>query len=245
MSILVSTLNYNLPDLTDNLVSQINQSSFKDYELMVVDNGSTINRAQSTTHTVDENLYYGGGVNLILDYFLSTKHDYLLILNNDLIFHGYNILQELINAATRYDLSAISPSIINAEINQCHWKQMHCWGTNSIRNVKWVDFQAPMLRRDICEIIKQYPIELFLGWGLDFYTGLVAEENNLKIGVHDGITFTHLNSQTFKQGNLNISLDDFCRSAEYNMHDYFIKNNLLEKYIEYRRYAENYCNMPR
>ena len=40
LSILVSTLNHNLPGMTDNLVGQVKQSAFTDYELLVVDNGS-------------------------------------------------------------------------------------------------------------------------------------------------------------------------------------------------------------
>ena len=48
---LLSTLNYNQPELTDNLVEQLKRdNTFSQHELMVVDNGSTKELAKSTTH---------------------------------------------------------------------------------------------------------------------------------------------------------------------------------------------------
>ena len=55
---LVATLNHNLPELTDNLVKQLERDpSFGYCELMVVDNGSTEPLAKSTTHRLDENIF--------------------------------------------------------------------------------------------------------------------------------------------------------------------------------------------
>ena len=48
---LISTLNYNQPELTDNLVKQLRHDvTFNSHELMVVDNGSTEVPANTTTH---------------------------------------------------------------------------------------------------------------------------------------------------------------------------------------------------
>lgn len=242
MSILIATLNYNLPTLTDNLAAQIKQSRFTEYELMVVDNGSQAkNVAKSTTHVLAENVFFGGGVNVILDYFLKSNHEYVMILNNDLIFHGYHYISQMLDTAKQFDIAVLSPSVVNAEIDQCHWKQMHCWGTNDIRIVEWVDFQAPMLRRDICSLISPLPSELYLGWGVDFYTGLLSRQNALKTAVHDGLTVTHLNSQTFRQTTLTITCDQFCRAAEHNMNELFLNDkNYAIEYISMRKYGEEY-----
>ncbi len=63
---LIASLNHNLPDLTDNLVNQLKRDPlFKKCELMVVDNGSTSPLAKSTTHQLDENVYFGGGFNIV------------------------------------------------------------------------------------------------------------------------------------------------------------------------------------
>ena len=157
---IIATLNHNLPDLTDNLVNQLKRDPlFNQCELIVIDNGSSEPLAKSTTHRLDENIFFGGGINVAIDYFLSTDHDYLYFLNNDLVFHGPSFLLTSLKEAKEADAAVYSPSIINASVEQCHWKQMWNWG-KGLREVKWIDFQCPLLRRDILEIIKQYPNEL-------------------------------------------------------------------------------------
>lgn len=238
---LIATLNHNLPNLTDNLVSKLsNDPIFKNCELMVVDNGSKSDSfANSTTHKLENNIFFGGGFNVVLEYFLSTNHDYLYFLNNDLIFHGVSFLSTSLREANESDAAVYSPSIINASTEQCHWKQMWNWGSG-LRQVRWIDFQSPLLRRDVLEIIKQYPIELIYGWGLDFYTGCISEENNLKTVVSDNNTICHLNSQTFKQNKIDIGISEFCRNADYNMANYFKQSKYSSLYSELRSYGETY-----
>jgi GT2 family glycosyltransferase len=238
---LIATLNHNLPDLTDNLVNQLKRDSlFNKCELMVVDNGSTSMIAKSTTHQLSDNVYFGGGFNVVLDYFLTTDHEYLYFLNNDLIFHGTSFLTTSLAEAKNSDAAVYSPSIINASIEQCHWKQMWNWG-KGLRQVKWIDFQCPLIRRDVLEIIKEYPHELIYGWGLDFYTGCITETNGFKTVVSDTNTICHLNSQTFKQNKINIGVTKFCRLAEEGMYRYFNSNqHYASLYEELRQYGQNY-----
>lgn len=237
---LIATLNHNLPELTDNLINQLNKDPyFKNCELMVIDNGSKESLAKSTTHSLDTNIFFGGGINVVLDYFLSTSHEYLYFLNNDLIFHGLSFLTTSIKEAKYCDAAVYSPAIINASIEQCHWKQMWNWG-NGLREVKWIDFQCPLIRRDVLELIKQYPSELIYGWGIDLYTGCITEKNNLKTIVSDNNTICHLNSQTFKQNKIDIGISEFCKNAELNMHNYFTKSDMNSLYFDLREYGETY-----
>jgi GT2 family glycosyltransferase len=237
---IIATLNHNLPDLTDNLVNQLKQDPlFNQCELMVIDNGSKEQLAKSTTHRLEENIFFGGGLNAAIEYFLSTDHNYLYFLNNDLIFHGPSFLTTSLKEAKESDAAIYSPSIINASIEQCHWKQMWNWG-KGLREVKWIDFQCPLLRRDILEIIKQYPEELIYGWGNDFYTGCITEQYNLKTIVSDTNTICHLNSQTFKQNKINIGVSEFCKKAEENMFNYFRTSEMNLLYWDLRKYGENY-----
>lgn len=237
---LIATLNHNLPELTDNLVNQLKRDPlFESCELMVVDNGSKESPAKSTTHRLDENIFFGGGLNVVIDYFLSTDHDYLYFLNNDLIFHGPSFLTTSLKEAKESDAAVYSPSVINASIEQCHWKQMWNWG-QGLRNVKWVDFQCPLLRRDVLEIIQQYPEELIYGWGNDLYTGCITEEHKLKTIVSDTNTICHLNSQTFKQNKINIGVQEFCKNAEEKMFSYFRNSEMNSLYWDLRKYGENY-----
>jgi hypothetical protein len=206
---------------------------------MVVDNGSSEPLARSTTHRLEQNIFFGGGFNVVLEYFLTTNHDYLYFLNNDLIFHGPSFLTTSIREAKEVDAAVYSPSVINASIDQCYWKQMWNWGLG-LREVKWVDFQCPLIRRDVLEIVKQYPQDLIYGWGLDLYTGCITEENNLKTVVSDNNTVCHLNSQTFKQNKVDIGVQEFCRNAEYNMNTYFQSSKYYQSYTKLRTHGENY-----
>jgi hypothetical protein len=237
---LIATLNHNLPNLTDNLVNQLKRDPlFNQCELMVVDNGSKESLAESTTHKLDSNIFFGGGFNVVLDYFLKTNHEYLYFLNNDLIFHGPHFLSTSLQEARESDSSVYSPSIINASVSQCHWKQMWNWG-KGLRSVKWIDFQSPLLKRDVLEKISQYPEELIYGWGLDFYTGCVTEINDMKTVVSDNHTICHLNSQTFEQNKIDIGIKEFCSNAESNMNNYFKTSKHYKLYTDLRVYGENY-----
>jgi GT2 family glycosyltransferase len=238
---LIATLNLNLPDLTDNLVDQLKRDPmFNSCELMVVDNGSKESLAKSTTHRLEENTFFGGGFNVVLDYFLNeTSHDYLYFLNNDLIFHGQSFLTTSLREAKESDAAVYSPSVINASTEQCHWRQMWNWG-KGLREVKWVDFQCPLIRRDLLEEIVQFPNELIYGWGLDFYTGCVTEQRGYRTIVSDNNTICHLNSQTFKQDKIEIGVSEFCRNAEGNMNNYFWNSELKDLYYNLRHYGETY-----
>jgi glycosyltransferase involved in cell wall biosynthesis len=238
--ILIATLNHNLPELTDNLVNQLRKDPlFKNSELMVVDNGSIESLAKSTTHRLEENIFFGGGFNVVLEYFLTTNHEYLYFLNNDLIFHGPSFLTTSLKEAKQADAGVYSPSVINASIEQCHWKQMWNWG-NGLREVKWIDFQCPLIRRDVLEKINHYPDDLIYGWGLDLYTGCITEKENIKTVVSDNNTICHLNSQTFKQNKVNIGVHEFCRNAESKMLNYFKTSDHYNTYLDLRTYGENY-----
>ena len=239
---LIATLNHNLPDLTDNLVTQLKRDSYFNThcELMVLDNGSSEPLARSTTHRLDENIFFGGGFNVVLDYFLKeTKHEWLYFLNNDLIFHGPSFLTTSVTNAKKSGASVYSPAVINASVEQCHWKQMWNWG-KGLRPVKWIDFQCPLIHRSVLEQIQHYPDELIYGWGLDFYTGCITEQHSIKTVVDDTHTICHLNSQTFKQNKINIGVSEFCRNAETNMNAYFLNSEFNSVYFELRTYGETY-----
>jgi glycosyltransferase involved in cell wall biosynthesis len=237
---LIATLNHNLPQWTDNLVNQLKRDPlFSQCELMVVDNGSKESLAQSTTHQLEENIFFGGGFNVVLDYFLSTDHDYLYFLNNDLVFHGPSFLTTSLREAKESDAAVYSPSVINASMEQCNWKQMWNWG-KGLRKVKWIDFQCPLLRRDILEKIKHFPDELIYGWGLDFYAGCISEQEGLNTIVSDTNTIAHMNSLTFKENKIDIGVSKFCQKADQNMHQYFWKSELNSLYLNLRQYGENY-----
>jgi hypothetical protein len=246
MSILIATMNVNQPELTNNLVEQVSRDKRVDFEIMVLENGAT-ERSSYSTHISETNYFFGGGLNLIFDYYLNeTKHDWLMVLNNDLLIHGANFLSVMLSEAEQHDMCQLSPAVINSSIAQCYWKQMHNWMSGTTRPVEWLDFQAPLLRRDICEIVGEYPIDLIYGWGNDILTGMIAHEHGLKSGVTDKVCIGHLNSQTIEKGGI-IDLDgtvldnpEFCRRADSRMMDYMQRTNRWEMFNKFRYNAANY-----
>jgi GT2 family glycosyltransferase len=238
--VLVVTLNHNLPDWTDNIVNQLSRDPlFIQCELMVIDNGSSEPLAKATTHQLDQNIFFGGGLNAALEYFLTTNHEYMYFLNNDLVFHGPRFLTQSLREAKESNASIYSPSVINASKEQCNWKQMWNWG-NNIREVRWVDFQAPLIRRDIAEKIQHFPDELIYGWGLDFYAGCIGETFGFKTVVSDNNTIAHMNSLTFKENKINIGVNEFCQKAERQMYNFFSNSEFSSLYFDLRNYGEQY-----
>jgi GT2 family glycosyltransferase len=207
---------------------------------MVLDNGSTKTIARSTTHQLSDNVFFGGGLNVIMEHFLQSKHEYFVLFNNDLIFHGPRLIDNMLREMQENDLALYSPSITNTGADQCFWKQMWNWGTYSVRQVPFIDFMCLVMRRDLAEYITKYPDELFLGWGPDFYSGIKAQEANLKVGVSDNITLSHLVSQTFATGAIEMKESDFCAQADGNMHKFFFNSEYKDKFFEFRHICSTY-----
>lgn len=245
MSVLIATINVNLPELTDNLIQQVTKDKSVDVEVMVLENGAT-EKSSYSTHSTDKNYFFGGGLNLIFDYYLnSTKHDWLMVLNNDLIIHGENFLSTMLEEAEKNDVCQLSPSIINMSIAQCFWRQMHNWMSGGTRLVDWIDFQAPLLRRDICELVGQYPMELIYGWGNDLLTGIISKENNLKVGVTDRVCIGHLNSQTLNKGVIDLdgtplTSSEYCKRAEQGMMTCMQMSGRWDIFNQFRHNAATY-----
>ena len=227
MKTLVVIYNHNLPDMTNNLWESLYPHRRDDYDMMLIDNGSTNDgKSKYTTHETGQNTYFGGALNIALDYFLSSNdYDSLLSLN---------LRKELVG-----DYKIISPCVLQNE-SQCKWKYMHCWNSTKVRDVKWVDYQAPLLHRDFIEKVKQFPDELIYGWGQDVLSGVICEDNNWKVGVLDWCPLIHYSAHTYKQGKSDLNLTEYCQNAEGGMFGYFQSNNLMDRFNEFRELSAGY-----
>lgn len=242
MKTLVVTLNHNQRELTDNLVNQLKREDTTKFGMWVVDNGSEkMEISKYTAIQLDDNTFFGGGFNHVLKKFLNMKdYDYLWFLNNDMIFNGNNIVNKMQSIATSgYDL--LSPSITTSEIRQCFWKQMWCWNTGETRDVKWIDFQAPMMSKRLAKEIVQFPQKLHMGWGLDFYSSIVCERNGWNVGVTDKINIVHLDSRTLKDGKVDgWNIDSYSQKADKNMREYFMHSDMWDEYERFRKWGIKY-----
>jgi GT2 family glycosyltransferase len=241
MKTLVAILQYNTHELTDSLYETLKPYEEDIYELIVVDNGSHKDKiSKYTTHALDENVFYGGGVNVILDLFLeSPQYDSVMILNNDIHLHGYNFVKTLREEMITGDFKVISPCVLEPHIGpQSIWTAMRPWHTNTTRIVPQVDYQAPMMTREFVEAVYPFSPKLIYGWGVDFVTGMLCEDKGWKIGVCDKTPIIHLVSQTLKLNPTELSSVN--NLAEINMFDYFKSTNNFERFMDLRNKAFNY-----
>jgi GT2 family glycosyltransferase len=241
MKTLVVILQYNTHELTDSLYETLKPYEEDIYETIVVDNGSHKDKiSKYTTHALDENVFYGGGVNVILDLFLeSPQYDSVMILNNDIHLHGYNFVKTLREEMITGDFKVISPCVLEPHTGpQSIWTAMRPWHTNTTRTVPQVDYQAPMMTREFVEAVYPFPSKLIYGWGVDFVTGMLCEDKGWKIGVCDKTPIIHLVSQTLRLNPTELS--NVNNLAERNMFEYFQETNNFERFINLRNKAFNY-----
>ena len=236
--------NHNLPEMTDRLWEELKPYERDDYDLILIDNGSREDgKSKYTTHETGQNTYFGGALNIALDFFtMSEEYDSLLSLNNDLVLQGNNFVRTLREEMFYKDsltYKIISPSVLQVE-NQCKWKYMHCWNSDEIRQVKWVDFQAPLIHKDFIRVYPQFPDELVYGWGQDVLSGILCEKQGWKVGVVDRCPLIHHSAHTYKSGVSDLDLQTYCQNAEQGMFGYMQSNGLMEKFMEFRELSAGY-----
>jgi GT2 family glycosyltransferase len=235
-------LNHNLPEYTDMLYESLKPYERTDYDLFVIDNGSSKKgKSKHTSLEMEENVYFGGGFNAAMQYTLESKeYDSMMFLNNDLTVHPYNFVKALREEMlSGYDI--VSPSFYNIEPNkQCHWKSMHSWSAKDTRPVDYIDFQCPLISRRLLEEAKEIDGDLMYGWGVCFYFALLAKQKGWKLGMVDRCCMLHHNSLTVKMGVAGIDIPTYCRLAEEGQYKFFKKNNLLQDYTQLRAKAQTY-----
>ena len=113
MKTLAVILNHNLPDDTNKLYESLKPFEGDEYDLVVVENGCEEDgKSKYSTFTLDKNVYFGGGINVMFQYIIDNKeYDSLLFLNNDLIIHGYNFVKSLRHEMIDNDFTIVSPTI--------------------------------------------------------------------------------------------------------------------------------------
>lgn len=246
---LVFILNYNTAELTNNLYQSLIPYEREDYELFILDNGSTENLPftipQDRIVKLGKNYFYGGGLNRAFYLYLNSldRYDSLLLCNSDLILHGYNFVKtlraEIIgDEYPEYQTTKlISPCILQPGSEQNAWKQMHCHNSPIARKVDWIDFQCPMFSDDLIKNIKEFPDELEYGWGTDILTGIICKNLNYDIKVLDFVPVIHLNSQTIRIN----KMDDYCKIADEKMFRYFESDKIKKEWFyKLRDYGKNY-----
>lgn len=243
-------LNFNLPEITDNLYESLVDFQENIYDLVVMDNGSSkIGQSKYTTVFLPKNVFWGGGLNaafqLVLD---NVAYDSLLFFNNDLELNGYNFIKNLRIEMFSNDFAIVSPCMAG---NKGVWRQMLNWGSPHTRQVMWIDNQAPLINRKVIEAIGQFDESLNYGWGQEVIMYRVCKKNNWGIGVCDHISVHHFGAKTlvknkiiskllkikskvFKSNN-QISRQQFIVAARKGFKNYFTDKKEIDTIKDYGR----------
>lgn len=118
----VVILNYNGFDDTVACLESLGQSAYRNFKVVVVDNGSGNDEARrlrdrfgELIHVIEngENLGFAGGCNVGIKWALGYDVDYVLLLNNDTVVHS-TFLDEMVKvAANGHRVGAVGPKILN------------------------------------------------------------------------------------------------------------------------------------
>ncbi len=220
----VFILNYNFPEATDRLHDLLSPYQGKDHDLYVLDNGSsTWGIAESTTHRLEKNIFWGGALNWAFRFVLSKiQYDSLLFLNNDISLNPASFVSRLRRELFNGNFQLISPCLAGPAQP---WPQMQCWYTGATRTVKWIDMQAPLFHRMLIERVSQFNSSLDYGWGQELVCARICEKNSWSTGVADHICIEHQGMATLKQIsgwkagkeiNTPVSLEDYHNKARSN-----------------------------
>ena len=235
---LMAILHHNTTHYTDALYEMLKPYEREDYDLVVIDNGSEEGKTSKyTTYRSDENVFYGGGLDLTMQLFLdSPQYDSFSLLNSDLVIHGYNYVRTLRQQLfSREDLMVVSPCVIQPIPQQCFWKQMHCWNATELRFVPFVDYQSPLIKRKLAETIKAFGSRY--GWVQDLMTGIVCEDNGWKIAVCDWLPIVHIGNATVKEVP---KLSNYNIMAQQEMDEYFQKKGLVDRATQLKQKSIGY-----
>lgn len=240
MKTLSIILHYNSFKYTNTLYELLKPEEKEDYDLIVIDNGSDEGKGSIySTYKLDQNCFWGGGLNIAFDLFLnSPQYDSLLFLNSDLIV-GKKFVKTL-KDELKNDYEIVSPSVIQPSLIQNHWAQMLNWGKKEIRPVEWIDCQCPLFSRKFIEKIQKFDDLLIYGWLIDVLCGIECEKEKWKIGVCDFVPVVHIGSATINDNKDKPEISEYCKKAEENQWIYSEREGITHKVLEMRKRAENY-----
>lgn len=240
---LVVINSHNLKAQTDLLFKQLNSNQSDLYDTVILDNGSLPeNISSNALIKLETNIYYSGAFKYALELALANrdKYDSVQFVICSLSLTGHNWVPAVRKALFAQDsIAMVSPSVISNIDDQNAWPQMHNWGLQVPRKVKWVDFQCTMFNLDFVEKVIPFP-DFGISYGYDIYSGIKAEELGYGTYVLDYVYAFHAKKATFKTKDSKMSSSEYGQLALKGMYEGFNKIGQTARLNEYRSWASNY-----
>ena len=210
MNVAKLILTYNNHDLTRGLL--------KVYpEAIVIDNGSespvdyTENVIRSET-----NLGFTKGWNFAIRYLLkNSDYDAFVLMNNDIAFQRWELEKVIKIAEEKPRLG-----IVSASCNSPHALMIQ-QTPNWLRYTPFVEFVAPLIKREVFENIGLFNEVFEKGWGVEYDYCYRVRRGGYSVGVYDLASFKHFEHKTIDQ----IGRDKYFKEANHEM-----EANLTELY---------------
>ena len=207
-------LHYNTPELTLRLCQMVSDA-------IVIDNGSDVDMSKlnlkNQVERFETNLGFTPNWNRALHRIMDTDGGYFdafWLMNSDI-----EISQESINRIEflmqLHPYSMVTPSY------NCWMKQCKNNGSPGIRQVKCIEFTAPVIRRDVFEKIGFFDETFTKGYGVEFDWSLRMQQAGLKQYCDDKSVFYHIGQQTISAHG---QLREYEAIAKYEL------NRGMEKY---------------
>lgn len=185
-----------LVDMAKDCVASVNNSS-EDFELIVVDNGSTVRfdweKHCDTYIRFKQNMGISHGWNAIIN---NARGEYITILGDDVVVHtGY--LQALLKCYENKDCGWANPHVEHLPA-----------GMGVVENYKWPSGACFMLSKDVVKKVGLFAEHLYFPAQFedtDYETRVYKA--GLKIYVNYGLSVQHLEGQTDKSPDISVHFE--------------------------------------
>ena len=207
MKIAKLILHYNTPEITIRLCQMVPDA-------IVIDNGSDIDLAtlgvKNTIVRFPSNLGFTPNWNRAVKFIMQNDegtNTAFWLMNSDI-----EISRESINRIEY--LMELHPYAMITPSYNCWMKDCKNNGSPGIRQVRCIEFTAPVIRRSVFEQIGYFDETFSLGYGVEFDWALRMQDKGLKQYCDDGSVFYHHGQQTI---NTTGTLQEYEAKAVYEL----------------------------
>lgn len=198
-------LNFNLPEMTDKLVDQIQKNIKFPNQLFLLDNGSEPDkRSKYATHILEKNIGMNGGIQYLWDLVKDDAqfNGYWFLCNDIILDEGRDYLQEMAGLfselSEKYQVGSITPSYHFEGKEKAVPQFMKKIPGGTHRPIVWIEWNAILYSREFMQ--KFFPS----GFGLktkhafqDVVSNYIGWKHGFASFVMDNLSIMHLENQTF------------------------------------------------
>lgn len=185
--VIVIIANWNGKDVLKPCLESLNELKYKNYEIVVVDNGSSDGSQQTVLHefpsihliTNQNNKGFAAAQNSGIAYAINRQADYVFALNNDVIVDE-NVLDALVSTVeSDKSIGAAAPTVYDAQQRavvqsaggMLDWKRARAYQLNSgkssaeLPRVSEIDYYGQILiRSDVLKQVGFFNTKYFMYW---------------------------------------------------------------------------------